>query len=164
MRPTALAVATGFALAVLPGVAHADSRPTSVAAERFLLVLAGVPGSSGTVIATGAITDTGTITPADGDVETFTFPDGTLRLTTSTTTQVELPRPPLCVTRFTSTGTWQVLDGTGRFAGASGSGRSTDSGATIGPALDGACTDQPTFLVAAAHLAGTLRSADSGTR
>jgi hypothetical protein len=56
-----------------------------------------------------------------------------------------------------------VVGGTGRFAGASGSGRSTDSGATVGPAVDGACTEQSTFLVAVARLAGTLHLSDTGT-
>ena len=163
MTRGALAVATGLALAVLPGVAHAGN-PAPAPAERFLLVLAGPPGQPGTVVASGAIADVGTITPADGDVETFVFPDGTLRLTTTSATRVELPRPPLCLTRFSSTGTWQVLDGTGRFAGATGSGRSTDSGATTGPVVGGACTEQVTSLVAVGRLVGTLGGAGSATR
>ena len=99
MRRTVLALAAGLTVAVLPGVAHAGN-PAAAPAERFLLVLAGPPGQPGTVVASGAVADVGTITPADGDVGTFVFPDGTLRLTTTSATRVDLPRPPLCLQRL----------------------------------------------------------------
>jgi len=150
-----LAVA-GAALVLAGTAAPADAHPAaSSASETVSIVFAGAPGKPGTVIAYGAVTDIGTITPTDGDVDTYVFPDGTLAVRLSVSTTVGYPRPPSCVTTFRSTGTFLVVGGTGRFAGASGSGTASDAGFTAGPGRDCYATP-PVFVADYATLHGLL--------
>lgn len=121
----AAAITTGAACATVP-VASAEA--ATVGSESMTIVFAGLPGAPGLVIARGVVTDVGTLTPSDSDVDTLVFRDGTLQIRESGTTSFVPPTRPACIARFSTRGTYTIVGGTGRFAHAAGSGTSRDSG------------------------------------
>ena len=149
-----LATLAGLALIVIAATAApADARPAPTS-ETITIDFAGAPGQTGTVRASGAVNDIGTLTPTDGDTDTLVFPDGTLALQLTVTTTVHYPRPPLCITTFHSTGSYTIVGGTWRFAGAAGTGAASDSGFTIGPSQD--CSAAPGLVVDHGTVRGEL--------
>ncbi len=95
--------------------------------QDFLVVFAGPPGSTGSVVATGTFTGRGTVVTPEGQRPTpfpavFTFPQGTLFQTISPTGNRLQFDPRSCVLSGPIFGTYQVTGGTGQFVGASGSG------------------------------------------
>lgn len=150
-----LVVAGGAAILLTATPASASARPVDPqVSETVTIVFAGAPGAPGTVVARGAISDTGTLTPTDSDVDTYVFPDGSLSVRLAVSTAVRYPRPPLCVTTFRSSGTFVVVGGTGRFAGVTGAGTTSDAGFTAGPSRD--CAAPPVIVADYGTLRGKL--------
>ncbi|MDQ3898272.1 MAG: hypothetical protein M3326_13680 [Actinomycetota bacterium] len=135
--------------------------------QDFFVVFAGPPGSTGSVVATGAFTGAGTVVtpegqPPAGFPAVLTFPQGTLVLGISPTGNGFQFDPRSCVVSGPIFGTYQVTGGTGQFLGASGSG--TFQGqvfALFGRDAQGECVDPasgqpPVFLVQVIRNPGTL--------
>ena len=86
------------------------------------------------VVATGVITAVGTdvfLPSPPGDSASFSryeFPDGTLSVRNNPEQQEFRLNPNSCVGMLEASGTWEVLGGTGAYAGAQGSGTLTLSG------------------------------------
>ncbi len=120
-RPAVVAVVVAVA-AVLVGTSTPPASAAPHRGESITVVFVGTPGVSGTVVARGSVFDIGTLTPSDSDTDALVFRDGTLLIHQSGTTVVHPPTPPACIVRFTTTGTYHVVGGTGRIAGATGAG------------------------------------------
>lgn len=120
-RPAVVAVVVAVA-AVLVGTSTPPASAAPHRGESITVVFVGTPGVSGTVVARGSVFDIGTLTPSDSDTDALVFPDGTLLIHQSGTTVVHPPTPPACIVWFTTTGTYHVVGGTGRIAGATGAG------------------------------------------
>jgi hypothetical protein len=86
------------------------------------------------VVATGVITAVGTdvfLDSPEGDPASYSryeFPDGTLSVRNTPQEEELTVNPRSCVGKLEASGTWEVLDGTGAYAGAVGSGTLTLSG------------------------------------
>jgi hypothetical protein len=142
-----LAVALVICLAGAP----ADARPAPAHRdhERFTVVFAGPPGAPGFVVATGRQNAIGTITPNDNDesgLDTFVFPQGTLTVHSNTSTTVRPSSPPSCITRFASSGTLEIVEGTGAFTGWSGYGTVTDHGFARSHTTTDGCAEEPDMI------------------
>jgi hypothetical protein len=124
--------------------------------EAITIIFAGAPGAPGLVIARGAVIDIGTLTPNDSDTDTLDFPDGTLLIQETGTTTFQPPAPPTCLARFTTTGTYTVRGGTGRFRHAAGNGTSIDSGIELTSQSTPGCTDPGLFVYDKVETHGTL--------
>jgi len=111
---------------------------------------------AGTVIAHGSIFDIGTLTPNASDTDALVFPDGTLLIHQTGTTVVHPPTPPACIVRFTTTGTYQVVGGTGRFAGATGNGTTVHSGLELLTRSRTGCGETAIFVDDRIDISGSL--------
>lgn len=149
--------AVGAALAaVLVSGSASPASATTTPSERITIVFLGTPGVAGTVIARGPVLDIGTLTPTDSDTDTLVFPDGALLIQETGATFVHPPTPPACIVRFTTTGTYQVVGGTGRFAGATGAGTTLDSGFELLTRSRTGCGDPALFLYDRIETRGSL--------
>ncbi|MDQ6727290.1 MAG: hypothetical protein M3066_14150 [Actinomycetota bacterium] len=149
---TAMIMTTLFVVA-----APADARPAHN--EHFTIIFTGAPGSPGTVHAAGVISGRGTITPNEDDesgLDTLVLPDGTITLVSTTTTSVQTPTQPVCITRFSSTGTFDIVGGTGAYSGLGGHGTVNDHGLTRSLNGPEGCSDTPIAVHAVLHLEGTV--------
>jgi len=132
LRRGAMKRLTGLALALivlvaLPGAAQAQSGGDL----KFVLLFAGCEGDPGRIVLTGAIAGVGADIPLgfrqnpDG---TFAFEslmllaDGTLRITGDGRIESFEVDPRTEVARFSFTGSFEIVEGTGALEGASGSG------------------------------------------
>lgn len=154
-RPAVVAVVVAVA-AVLVGTSTPPASAAPHRGESITVVFVGTPGVTGTVVARGSVFDVGTPTPSDSDTDALVFPDGTLLIHQSGTTVVHPPTPPACIVWFTTTGTYHVVGGTGRFAGATGTGTTTDSGLELASRSGTGCGDTGLFVYDRIDIRGSL--------
>ena len=150
---TAAVVTVAAAVIALPAT---SATAAATHDESITIIVAGAPGSAALVIARGSVADVGTLTPNDSDTDTLDFPDGTLLIQEAGTTTFQPPTPPSCVGRFTTTGTYTVVGGTGRFRHAAGRGTSIDSGIELTSQSPTGCIDPALFVYDKAEVHGTL--------
>jgi hypothetical protein len=158
MKPTrtvAAIVAIATALLTVPAVTAAAAA-AAAHDESITIIIAGMPEPSGLVIARGAVNDTGTLTANDSDTDTLAFPDGTLLIEETGTTTFQQPAPPTCLARFSTTGAYAVVGGTGRFRHAAGSGTSIDYGIELTNQSTAGCINPSLFVYDKAELRGSL--------
>ena len=140
----ACTVAVAFLIG-LPDAALAQTKTD----QRFHVISAGPPGAKRIVVANGVISGVGTevieSNPPGAATLRWTFPDGTLFVTTNYTfTNVLDPRT--CHRTVTLKGTWEITGGTGAFAAATGSGEFSGTNRIhLSRTADG-CAPPPTFL------------------
>ncbi len=154
VMPAAILIA--LSIAISPASAL-GGRPHQ--SERFTVVFAGAAGTPGAVIATGPIHAIGTITPNEDDesgLDTFVFAQGTITVHSDTSTTVQPPTPPACITRFRSNGSFELVGGTGDFAGVAGQGWVADNGFVVSHVKDGACTEEPDSVFSVLHARAVL--------
>jgi len=119
-------VAAVMMAAALFGTMPAPALAATTGSERFLLF---GPETGQTVIATGSFLAVGQSVPIDEDNDLFVFPDGTFRVNHPQTGGSDHFNDVACVGTATFVGTYTVGQGTGAYAGISGSG--TYSGKAI---------------------------------
>lgn len=156
MRWYATAAMVATSAAALVAAPAASATATTAQGETITIIAAGAPGSTALVIARGAVYDAGTLTPNDSNIDTVVFPDGTLLIQESGTTTFNPPVPPACVARFSTTGTYTVVGGTGRFRHAAGSGTTADSGIELTSKSPSGCVDRGRYVYDRAEVRGTL--------
>jgi hypothetical protein len=120
-----LVVASVFAVGAMgTGVAGASKAST----EYFTIVQTSFDGPQ-TVYAVGPISGTGTDTVMGPHKDVFGFTDGSVTIKHSRTGNAKNTYDPAtCVGTFTEKGTYTIPNGTGAYAGVSGSGRYQVSG------------------------------------
>ncbi len=127
--------------------------------QRFRVVSAGPPGAQRTVIANGVITGVGTevITsnPDNLATVTWTFPQGALSVTIRYSLENTFD-PRTCTRRLTLTGTWEITEGTGRFAGATGGGDFSGTNRILLQRSSGTCVPPPVVLVQVFNFTGNV--------
>ncbi len=140
----AVTLAAAF-LVGLPGGALAQTTTT----QRFHVISAGPPGAKRMVVANGVISGVGTevITsnPPGSATLQWTFPEGTLFVTT-TYSFTNVLDPRTCIRTVTLTGTWEVTGGTGEFAGATGGGEFSGTNRIHLTRTPDGCAPPPTVL------------------
>ena len=133
----ALAMAAAVAVGVL-GLAGTASAQTGTN-QRFLVLFSGSGGNeTSRVIATGPIRGVGTFEETeDEDVVRFVFKNGTVTLNAPSEDESEEFNERTCSGSFTFSGSFQIIDATGAFEGARGSGRFEGRGKFFGERLPG---------------------------
>lgn len=145
-RRAALAVMVAAAFLVgLPDGALAQTTTT----QRFHVISAGPLGAKRTVVATGVISGVGTevieSNPPGVATLRWTFPEGTLFVTTSYTFENVLD-PQTCLRTVTLTGTWQITGGTGAYSDATGGGEFSGTNRILLTRTEDGCAPPPIFL------------------
>jgi hypothetical protein len=113
------------------GIAAASAQPSTSASphgtEHFTLILTSTKTGVGSVIATGAFTDGGTMNLfSEGPSTVLKLGAGTIRVTpTSPGGPRSKTNLATCLTTVSERGTYKLNRGTGRYAGIHGSGRFT---------------------------------------
>ncbi len=150
-----LSVALG--LLGLAGSASAQTRGN----QRFIVLFSGPAGNeTARVIASGPIRGVGTFedTP-DEDVVRFVFRNGSITLDAPSVEESEQFDERTCSASFTFSGPWEIIEGTGAYEGASGSGTFEGRGRFFGErAPGGGCSedDDAGFFFVRVEVRGTV--------
>jgi len=151
-------VALVGALAVLavPGAAWG----VTPGAQQFRVVIAGPDNAQqSTVVASGVLNATGkdveVSATASSGVDRFVFPHGSLRISHTRHQHSESFDPRSCTARFSESGTFKVVGGTGAYVGASGGGTYQLHGTFMGQRTAKGCGRGGTGLVVV-HATGHL--------
>jgi hypothetical protein len=138
------AVVTATALMI--GAAAASAAPTRVGVERFTFTGA-IDSEGGVVTASGVINATGIDIVVSDTQDTFDFGDaGQITVFHSPVRNHDTFNKNTCSTSFSETGTYVFGNGTGEWAGYSGSGTYT-----VKASIDDVCVENPvgTFTISA---------------
>lgn len=151
-------------LAVLLVAAPSPALATTGRQDFHLFVVGPGPTPPGRVVASGVINASGTarqislVPNPDGSVtgtNIYSFPDGDITVRfTGAPTSFEFD-PVRCINRFTAAGTFDILGGTGAYAGASGGGTFTSEGRNILTRTASGCSP-PSYEVTRVHDVGTI--------
>ena len=138
----ALAAIMGVALGVVgfAGTASAQARTN----QRFIVLFSGSNGNeTSRVIASGPIRGVGTFEETtDEDVVRFVFPNGSITLNAPAEEEDEQFNERTCSGSFSFSGPWEIIEGTGAYQGASGSGTFEGRGKFFGErAPGGGCSE-----------------------
>jgi hypothetical protein len=136
-----LAVVLGLGLGLF-GLAGSASAQTGTN-QRFIVLFSGSESSTGRVIASGPIKGVGTFEETDDeDVVRFVFRDGSVTLDAPTEEEDDEFNERTCSGSFTFSGPWEIIEGTGAYEGASGSGTFEGRGKFFGErAPGGGCSE-----------------------
>ena len=143
-----------LASALVAGVPAAASAAPVTGSENFTVVVTGhrpqLFTAEGTLTATGTAVEVINNGPSGG-VDQVQLPGGTFTLTLQNapgpTGGGGPPDPVTCVSTFDGTGVSTISDGTGSFAGITGSGTYTFHGTFITtPTAQGGCSQQATII------------------
>lgn len=137
-----LAAIMGVALGLL-GFAGSASAHTGTN-QRFIVLFTGSDGrETSRVIAVGPITGVGTFEEtADEDVVRFVFRNGSVTLNAPSVEEDEEFDERTCSGSFSFSGRWEIIEGTGAYQGASGSGQFEGRGRFFGErAAGGGCSE-----------------------
>jgi hypothetical protein len=116
------AVAAAGAIAV-SGLTAASARPAASGTEHFQLMSASLNGNTESIVATGLFTAGGVDHEGKGNTGRVVFPGGTFKIRHSAGKGPQRFNPKTCLLTISQTGTYKLIDGTGKFAGISGHGR-----------------------------------------
>ncbi len=152
-----LAALLGVALGVfgLAGTASAQTRTN----QRFIVIFSGSDGNeTSRVIATGPISGVGTFEEtADEDVVRFVFRNGSITLDAPIEDESERFDERTCSGSFTFGGRWEIIEATGAYRGASGSGQFEGRGRFIGErAPGGGCAEEGGFFFLRVEVRGNV--------
>lgn len=152
-------IVTGMILSAVPVSAQTGN-------QRFTVIVSGqgegAPGIS-QVVASGPIRGMGTFefSESDEDVVTFVFPDGSITLDAPETGGSEDFNERTCSGSFTFSGTFEIIEGTGAYEGATGEGTFAGKGRFIGQRNpDGSCSEEDGFFFVVVKVKGTVSVPD----
>lgn len=153
------------ALALVVGAAPALA---ATGPQTFVVFAQGPPGTPRSVVAAGPITGIGTVQPLGPATATsakvaYVFPQGTVFVNVNFTDVDGFePQPPECLASDPLVGTFQIVGGTGAFAGATGGGTfSAPVNLVALTPLDGDCVPPVVFTVTDRVFDGTATVPDS---
>jgi hypothetical protein len=137
-------IAAALATTMISGtaaVASASVRPATTSTENVQIVSTSANPSSEAIIMTGNIAAAGAFVPKGDTGGKAYFPDGSIEVTTHLTGDKESYNPATCLLTVSFTSSFTISDGTGKDAGASGSGTSQGHILAIGKRLStGKCS------------------------
>ncbi len=137
-----LAAIMGVALGLLAFTGSASAQTGTN--QRFIVLFTGSDGNeTSRVIAIGPITGVGTFEETDDeDVVRFVFRNGSITLNAPTEEEDEEFDERTCSGSFTFSGPWEIIEGTGAYEDASGSGQFEGRGRFFGQrAQGGGCSE-----------------------
>ncbi len=153
-----LGIVAGMVLTAVPVSAQTGGN------QRFTVIISGrgegTPDIS-RVVAAGPIRGAGTFEETDDpDVVRFVFPQGSITLDAPSTEESEDFNERTCSGSFTFSGPFTIIEGTGPYEGATGSGTFEGKGRFFGrPTADGGCSEDGFFFLIV-KVKGTVSLAD----
>ena len=142
------------------GIAAASTHPGSTTGtEHFQLMNTRPAGNTASVIAYGVFTAAAVAHELPNNVQSFVFPDGTIRVHHSNPIGPQTLNPKTCLLTANLHGTYQILGGTGKYAGISGHGTYRFSILSIGARSGGKCSQSklPVALHEVVNTSGPVR-------
>ena len=133
--------------------------PASAGTEHFQFMSTSGTGNTGKIIASGLFTAPGTDHEGAHNLSKFVFANGTIRIRHSPGKGSQHFDPNTCLLTMHLHGTYQLLGGTGRYAGISGGGKYQLSVLAIGAKSNGKCTNNrpPVALEQLIQASGPVR-------
>jgi hypothetical protein len=155
-RAAVLVAAAAVAALATTGAAVAAASPAPAATEHWIVESTNPVSATATLIARGPLTAGGTINLETGDV---TLPGGTLTLSHHQVHGTQGESARTCLATVTSSGTYQVADGTGAYRHVTGHGSYSLVAYAIVKKVNGKCSDsvpyaQTELLTATGPLTG----------
>ena len=127
----AAVLASGTGLAVAATHHDAPARPAASGTEHFQL-MSDNNSNRDALVASGAFTAGGVDIQGKGNVDLVKLPGGTFKITHRQTGGTQHFNPRTCLMVIKQTAGYMLSDGTGRYAGISGSGTATVNGIGVG--------------------------------
>jgi hypothetical protein len=145
--------------AMTASAAPAGPRPATAGTEHFQFMSTSGAGNTGRIIASGLFTAAGIDHEGAHNLSKFVFADGTIRIRHLPGKGPQHFDPSTCLLTVHLHGTYQLLGGTGRYAGISGGGRYQLSILAIGAKSNGKCTNNkpPVALEQLIRASGPVR-------
>lgn len=147
---SALTAAAAAAVVSSAGLAAASTHAAVTGTEHFQLMTTSATSSTSSVIAYGVFTAPGA-DHAGSKVDTVDFPGGTVQIAHSQGTGTQHFNPKTCLFQLNLKGTYTLKNGTGKYAGISGSGTYQLSILSIGAKSGGKCASPQTTPPVAFH-------------
>jgi hypothetical protein len=137
----ASAITAAAAAAVISGagLAAASTHTGVGGTENFQLMTTSATSPTSSIIASGVFTAPG-VDHQGSKVDTVDFPGGTVQIAHSNGTGTQHFDAKTCLMTITRHGTYKLLNGTGKYAGISGSGNYHFTALGIGARSGGTCT------------------------
>ena len=131
----------------LSGIAAAAAAPHAAQAgtsgiEHFQIMSTSATATKDTLIARGVFTAGGVNITTSNTIDTFKFPNGTIKVRHSPGTGPQSFNRHTCLLTVHQHGTYKLLSGTGKYAGISGHGRYKLDILAIGARSHGKCTQK----------------------
>lgn len=115
------------------------------------------PPDTSKVIAAGPIRGVGTFEEtSDPDLVRFVFPDGSVILNAPSTEESEDFNERTCSGSFTFSGPFEIVEGTGAYEDATGSGTFEGRGRFIGRPTPDGCSEEDGFFFLIVRVRGTV--------
>src|SRR5215472_400386 len=128
---SAVTVAAAAAVIGGAGLAAASTHTGVSGTEHFQLMTTSATAPTSSIIASGVFTATG-VDHSGNKVDTVDFPGGSLQIAHSNGTGTQHFDPTTCLMTISRHGTYKLQNGTGKYAGISGSGKYQFTGLGIG--------------------------------
>ena len=136
---SAITAAATVALVGGAGLAAASTHTGVSGTEHFQLMSTSATSPTSSIIASGVFTAPG-VDHSGNKVDTVDFPGGTLQIAHSNGTGTQHLDPKTCLMTISQHGTYKLQNGTGKYAGVSGSGTYQFTALAIGAKSGGKCT------------------------
>jgi hypothetical protein len=137
-RAAALLAAAGIAALALTGATASAASSAASGTEHWIVESTNPVSATATLIARGPLTVGGTINLETGHVR---LPGGTLKLSHHQVRGAQGESARTCLATLTSSGTYKVTDGTGRYSHVTGHGRYDLVAYAIVKKVKGKCSD-----------------------
>lgn len=139
MMISALTAAAAAAVMGGAGLAAASTHAPVSGTENFQLMSTSATTNTSSIIASGVFTAPGVDHEGANNSAKFVFANGTVSLKHSNGTGTQHFDPKTCLLTVSQHGTYQLLSGTGKYAGITGSGKYQLSILAIGAKSGGKC-------------------------
>lgn len=160
MVKKAFVVMVGVAFGMVGMVGFAGPASAEAGNQRFIVIVSGSGGDeTGRVIAVGPITGVGTFEEtSDPDVVRFVFDEGTITLNAPNDEESDEFDERSCSGSFTFSGRWEIIEATGAYEGATGSGEFEGQGRFVGEReLEGCSENEDAgFFFVVVHVTGDV--------
>jgi hypothetical protein len=140
MMISALTAAAAAAVMGGAGLAAASTHAAVSGTENFQLMSTSGSTNTSSIIASGVFTAPGVDHEGAHNTAKFVFANGTVSVKHSNGTGTQHFDPKTCLLTISQHGTYQLLSGTGKYAGITGSGKYQLSILAIGAKAGGKCT------------------------
>ncbi|MFP5317317.1 MAG: hypothetical protein ACLGI2_03370 [Acidimicrobiia bacterium] len=132
------------ALALVGTVLAGQAAPAVAATTGSQSIILVIRDDVATAYATGPISGVGTFVehPENPDLVTFVFEDGSVTFEAPSDEEDESFNELACVGRFTFSGDYTIVEGTGAYEGATGEGEFDGRGLFVGAHTDEGCSEE----------------------